>query len=132
MAAGKELLGVYTPKMVHAGDFPVVTESGTVSDDGDILELMPVTLKTDGKIAAVTVDTIEDVYGIAAQPAKAGEEIVVYLTGNFFASALVLPEGITITKLRTPLRKRGVFLVDIDNATDNTETDAKTTTSSKE
>ena len=27
MAAGKELLGSYNPKMVHAGDYPVVTDS---------------------------------------------------------------------------------------------------------
>jgi len=30
MAAGKEVLGSYTPKMIHAGDYPVVTDSGTV------------------------------------------------------------------------------------------------------
>ena len=33
MAAGKELLGSYTPKMIHAGDYPVVTDSGTVADN---------------------------------------------------------------------------------------------------
>ncbi len=116
MAAGKELLGVYTPKMVHAGDYPVVTESGTVSNDGDILELMPVVLNEDGKIAAVTADTIENVYGLSAQPANAGEEIVIYLTGKFFANALSLPEGITAKDLKTPLRKRNIFLVNIDES----------------
>ena len=37
--AGKELLGTYTPKMVHAGDYPVVTDSGTVATGETIVEL---------------------------------------------------------------------------------------------
>ena len=31
--AGKEKLESYSPKMVHAGDFPVVTDSGTLISD---------------------------------------------------------------------------------------------------
>ena len=46
MAAGKELLGSYNPKMVHAGDYPVVTDSGTVAEGETILELMPVAQQT--------------------------------------------------------------------------------------
>ena len=55
--AGKEKLESYSPKMVHAGDFPVVTDSGTVASGETIHELMPITLGTDGKIKAVTADT---------------------------------------------------------------------------
>ena len=52
--AGKEKLESYSPKMVHAGDFPVVTDSGTVASGETIHELMPITLGADGKIKAVT------------------------------------------------------------------------------
>ena len=48
--AGKEKLESYSPKMVHAGDFPVVTDSGTVASGETIHELMPITLGADGKI----------------------------------------------------------------------------------
>ncbi len=117
MAAGKELLGSYTPKMIHAGDYPVVTDSGTVADGNTILELMPVTLGTDGKLSAVTADTVANVYGIAAEAAEEGAEVVIYLTGQFFGDSLELPTGTTAADFKAPFRKLGIFLVDTDNAT---------------
>lgn len=116
MAAGKELLGSYTPKMIHAGDYPVVTDSGTVADNNTILELMPVTLGTDGKLSAVTADTVANVYGLAAESAEAGEEVVIYLTGQFFGEALEMPTGTTAADFKAPFRKLGIFLVDTENA----------------
>ena len=116
MAAGKELLGSYTPKMIHAGDYPVVTDSGTVADNNTILELMPVTLGADGKLSAVTADTVADVYGLAAESAEAGEEVVIYLTGKFFGEALEVPAGTTAADFKAPFRKIGSFLVDTENA----------------
>ena len=116
MAAGKELLGNYTPKMIHAGDYPVVTDSGTVADGNTVLELMPVTLGTDGKLSAVTADTIANVYGLAAESAEAGEEVVIYLTGQFFGEALEVPAGTTAADFKAPFRKLGIFLVDTENA----------------
>jgi len=116
MAAGKELLGTYKPKMVLAGDFPVVTDSGTVATGETIVELMPVVLGTDGKLKAVTADTVADVYGIAAQDADAGEEVVIYLTGQFFGDAIVTPAGTTAADFKAPFRKLNIFLVDTENA----------------
>lgn len=116
MAAGKELLGSYNPKMVHAGDYPVVTDSGTVAAGNTILELMPVTLGTDGKLSAVTADTVADVYGLAAENAEAGEEVVIYLTGQFFGDSIEIPTGTTPADFKAPFRKLGIFLVDTDNA----------------
>ena len=55
MAAGKENLGTYTPKMVHAGDYPVVTDSGTVAEGETIVELMPVVLNADGTLKNITI-----------------------------------------------------------------------------
>lgn len=116
MAAGKELLGSYSPKMVHAGDYPVVTDSGTVAEGETIIELMPVVLGTDGKIKAVTSDTVADVYGLAAENAEAGEEVVIYLTGQFFGDSIEVPAGTTAADYKAPFRKLGIFLVDTENA----------------
>lgn len=115
--AGKEKLESYSPKMVHAGGFPVVTDSGTVASGETIHELMPITLGADGKIKAVTADTIADVYGLAAENAEEGEEVVYYLTGEFFGSAIEVPVGKTAADFKAPFRKIGIFLVDTDNAT---------------
>ncbi len=117
MAAGKELLGSYKPKMVHAGDYPVVTGTGTVADGSTIPGLMPVVLGADGKLSPVTASTVTDVYGIAADGAEAGEEMVIYLTGQFFGDALELPEDVTASGLKAPLRKIGIFLEDTENKT---------------
>lgn len=118
--AGKEKLESYSTKMVHAGDFPVVTDSGTVASGETIHELMPITLGADGKIKAVTADTVADVYGLAAENAEEGEEgeeVVYYLTGEFFGSAIEVPVGKTAADFKAPFRKIGIFLVDTDNAT---------------
>lgn len=116
MAAGKELLGSYTPKMVHAGDYPVVTDSGTVAEGETILELMPVVLGTDGKLKAVTSDTVTEVYGLAAENAEAGQEVVYYLTGQFFGDSIETPAGTTAADFKAPFRKLCIFLVDTENA----------------
>lgn len=115
MAAGKELLGSYTPKMIHAGDYPVVTDSGTVAAGQTIVELMPVELGADGKLKAITSSTIANVYGLAAESKEEGEELVIYLTGQFFGDALVVPAGTTAADFKANLRKLGIFLVDTEN-----------------
>lgn len=115
--AGKELLGSYTPKMVQAGDYPVVTDSGTVAVGETILELMPVTLEANGTYKAVTAATVANTYGLAAENADGGEEVVIYLTGQFFGESLVVPAGTTASNFKAPFRKLGIFLVDTENAT---------------
>lgn len=116
MSAGKEVLGSYTPKMVHAGDYPVVTDSGTVGTGETIVELMPVALATDGTLKAITASDITNVYGLAAEDKEEGEELVIYLTGQFFGDAIVVPAGTTEANFKAPLRKLGIFLVDTENA----------------
>ena len=71
----------------------------------------------DGKLAAVkvsgsgtyTVDTT-GLYGILAEDADTGEEGIVYLSGEFFANTLVLPEHATVADVEIPLRNLGIFL----------------------
>lgn len=48
-------------------------------------------------------------YGIAAADAEDGQ-VVVYLTGEFFADALVLPEGLEAETVKPLLRENGIFL----------------------
>lgn len=41
---------------------------------------------------------------------KNGEDAVIYLTGEFFADELVLPQNVTAAALEVPLRNIGIFL----------------------
>lgn len=52
----------------------------------------------------------EGLYGITADSAKNGEDAVIYLTGEFFADELVLPQNVTAAALEVPLRNIGIFL----------------------
>lgn len=74
----------------------------------------PVVLDADGKLAAITVAdgtvTTTGLYGIMAEDAKSGEEGIVYLSGEFFADALVLPDGATAAGVEVALRNLGIFL----------------------
>ena len=54
---------------------------------------------------------------LAAENAEEGEEVVYYLTGEFFGSAIEVPVGKTAADFKAPFRKIGIFLVDTDNAT---------------
>ena len=78
----------------------------------------PVVLNSDGKLAAISVSgssapytvTTTGLYGILAEDADTGEEGIVYLSGEFFADALVLPEHATVEDVEIPLRNLGIFL----------------------
>ena len=47
---------------------------------------------------------------VEMRPAAGGEEAVIFLTGEFFGDALVLPEGVKVADVEVPLRNIGVFL----------------------
>ena len=49
-------------------------------------------------------------YGILAEDVKSGEQGVVYLSGEFFADALVLPANGSAADLEVPFRALGIFL----------------------
>jgi len=67
-------------------------------------------LNAEGKVEAVTADTTAAIYGIVAEAAEAGEDAIVYLSGQFFADALVLAEGVTAADVEVALRNIGIFL----------------------
>ena len=95
-------------KNFFAGDFPTLPSSGTAGEA--LAEHTPVTKNTDGKIVAVTAETVADITGITAAEAAAEEPVVYYMTGEFFEEALSLPDGVTAEDIKEPLRKVSIFL----------------------
>lgn len=102
------------PKYFIAGTRSGIT-SATKEAAADIEAHAPVLL-ADGKISPIAkVDgshalSLTGLYGIAADGAASGEEAVIFLTGEFFGDALVLPEGVKVADVEVPLRNIGVFL----------------------
>lgn len=90
-----------------AGDYPIVTDAGTAA--GAIQQYVPVVIE-EGKVKAATSATINNVVGIASEEAADGEEVVFYLTGEYFAEVIALPSEVTIAALKPVLRKLGIFL----------------------
>ncbi len=86
----------------NIGITTAVKEAGT-----DIPEHTPVLLADGSAIASA--DALEGLYGVSADSAEAGKDTVIYLTGEFFANGLVLPEGVTAANVETALRKIGIF-----------------------
>ena len=73
-------------------------------------------LLADGKVkplAAVDgshVLNVTGLYGIAAEDAAKGADAVIYLTGEFFADGLALPDGVKAADIEAALRNIGIFL----------------------
>lgn len=97
-----------TPKNFFAGDFPTLSESGTAAEA--IEEFAPVAFDENGKIVNITSATKADVIGISAAAAGENEPVVYYMTGEFFADALNMPEGVTAADIAMALRKLSIFL----------------------
>lgn len=117
-------LGVKTfrhdPEYFEAGTHPIAKAVKTAAVD--IPAHAPVVLNSDGKLALITATTTGEgdadkttvtttgLYGVVPEAAKKDEDAVVYLTGEFFADSLTLPEGATAVDVETPLRNIGIFL----------------------
>lgn len=52
---------------------------------------------------------VTGLYGIAAEDTASGEDAVVYLTGEFFAEGLALPDGVAAADIEVALRNIGIF-----------------------
>ena len=96
------------PKNFFAGEFQTLTETGTAG--GELAEHMPVMEDSEGKIVAVTAETVANVVGITAAAAAVDEPVVYYMTGEFFQEALNLPNGVTAEDIKEPFRKLSIFL----------------------
>ena len=108
-----------------AGPFPIATDYGEKAAGATIRARAPVSKDAGGKLSETTAATVNDVVGIsAAEPS--GNEVVFYLTGEFFTQALVLPNGVTAGALKPALRKLSIFLrerstLDGDPGTENND-----------
>lgn len=116
------------PVKFFAGEYPVVTAVKAVATGKSVKQYEPVKLTDNGIEPVVKAEASEAVsdtstpakseyenttagiYGIAATAAQAAEEVVVYLTGEFFADAITLPEGVTADTLAKAFRNIGIFL----------------------
>ena len=96
------------PKNFFAGDFPTVPESATAAEA--VAEFAPVAKNESGELINITADTVANVTGITAEAAEAGEPAVYYMTGEFHADALNLPDGVTVDAIKDSLRKLSIFL----------------------
>lgn len=116
------------PVKFFTGEYPVVTAVKAVATGKSVKQYEPVKLTESGIEPVVKVtaseavsdtstpakseyeNTTAGIYGIAATAAEAAEEVVVYLTGEFFADAITLPEGVTADTLAKAFRNIGIFL----------------------
>ncbi len=96
------------PRYFEAGTGPVAKAVKVAA--ADIPAHAPVVLDADGKLALLTAANKANVYGLTPDSIRADEEGPVWLTGEYFADSLVLPEGVTAADVETPLRQIGIFL----------------------
>lgn len=106
-----------SPVNFFAGDFPIVTDVGDVKKNATVRKYAPVALTADGIVEAEAPTSgettkpgnLDKLCGIAAADSTDGG-VVYYLTGEFFADALTLPDGVTVEALKPAFRKLGIFL----------------------
>lgn len=108
------------PEYFIAGTAEIVTDVKTAA--AALKKGAPVVLDADGKLAAITATTTgtgenatttvttTGLYGLMAEDAAKDEEGIVYLSGEFFAAALDLPDGVTAADVEAPLRNIGIYL----------------------
>lgn len=108
------------PGYFEAGTGPVAKAVKVAAVD--IPAHAPVVLNSDGKLALISVTkggtdaaptyavTATGIYGLAPDSIRKDEEGPVWLTGEYFADSLVLPEGAKPADVETPLRNIGIFL----------------------
>ncbi len=104
----------YVPDRFEAGTGPVAKAVKVAAEE--IPAHAPVVLNGDGKLALLTAPVEEQsldtqgLYGLAPEAIKDGEEGPVWLTGEYFADSLVLPEGVDAADVDVALRNIGIFL----------------------
>ena len=92
------------PDYLIAGNAEIVT---AVKEASAALKLAAISVS--GSSAPYTVTTT-GLYGILAEDVASGEDGIVYLSGEFFADALVLPANATAADVEVPLRNLGIYL----------------------
>lgn len=97
-----------TPNYLIAGNAEINTATKVAASA--LATGAPVKLDSNGKAAKIT-STSDTPYGIVADSVgEANSEVVIYLTGEFFADALVFETGVTAADLEVGFRNIGIFL----------------------
>lgn len=108
----------YIPKEIVAGDFPLVTEGGTIASGQNIKRgALLGKITSSGKLVlslAAAEDGSETPYAVLADEevnASAGDVGATwYLTGQFNAANLTIGTGHTAASVRAGLRSLGIFI----------------------
>lgn len=112
MNLAKQVFNCEPDYFIAGANFPIQTSVKAVAAAIDAHA--PVALNADGKLVAVTKtgDAITTgIYGITAEAASAAdEEVVVYISGEFFADALKLDSSVTAADVEIAFRNIGIFL----------------------
>lgn len=102
----------FTPKKFYAGEFPVVTDTGTAGKKVAQYDMiMSVTNKTSGAVTLepATAADIANVVGIAVNAAEVKEPVVYIMTGEVFADAVNIGT-VDAAVAKAALRKLSIFL----------------------
>ncbi|WP_058953167.1 hypothetical protein [Clostridium tyrobutyricum] len=105
----------FSPENIFAGNvMPVVTEKAVAALNQNITKLSVVEKDAQGNIVIPSGAEIDPgkAYGIASEGVVTTDEtknIVLYMTGEFKGTSIIVPEGKTIEDYRVPLRKLGIF-----------------------
>ena len=108
-----------------AGNFPIVTDFGPVKSGAEIRKRAILVQGADGieEFTAAMLPTtgesaspgsLDKIIGISAEE-PSGNEVAFYLTGEFFAEGLTLPDGVTAADLKPTLRKLSIFIKELKN-----------------
>ncbi|MBV4427175.1 hypothetical protein [Clostridium tyrobutyricum] len=106
----------FSPENIFAGNvMPVVTEKAVVALNQNVAKLSIVEKDAQGNIVIPSGEEInpENAYGIASEGVATTDEtknIVIYMTGEFKGTSIIVPEGKTIEDYRVSLRKLGIFI----------------------
>lgn len=107
MDLAKKSYSTSTEYLVAGATVPVVTRVKEAS--AAVSAGAPVAI-ADGKVGLYTAADGQVLYGIAAEAAASGEDVPVYLSGEFFADALALESGVTTDAIELAFRNIGIFL----------------------
>lgn len=108
MADLVERLGEYSPKMVFAGEFHMLTDTGTAGEAVNQWDIIMLDAAT-GNVKRATTAGIDTVVGIAATAAAKNDPVVYYMTGEFFTDAIGMND-IEEATAKAALRKLSIFL----------------------
>lgn len=103
----------FNPENFFAGSFPIAKDFGKIKENAIIHRHAPIVQGENG-IKEAAADTLDKLIGISADEPN-GNEVIYYLTGEFFTQAIYMPSGVTAEILKPALRNVGIFLKELNS-----------------